>query len=318
MRGPAGAERIQGNAARTEPVYAGMRLAFAGVAALAAVLASGCVVSVDSEAQIVREEKRFTVSGTPELRLTTFDGSIDVQAWDKPDVLVEIEKRGATKESVDGITVDSSQNGNRIELEVKQPRSETFRGIGFYQSTSARLVVQVPRESNIWARSGDGSIKIERVSGRIELRSGDGSIRASDVRGELTLNTGDGSVTVDGGEGRLDLDTADGGVNVEGTFSILKLHTGDGSIVYRAPEGTTMADNWEITTGDGGVTLYLPREFGAEIDAHTGDGAIRNELDVSAGGEGEVSKRTVRGRLGSGGKLLRVRTGDGSIRLRQY
>jgi len=37
-----------------------------------------------------------------------------------------------------------------------------------------------------------------------------------------------------------------------------------------------------------------------------------------AGGEGEVSKRTVRGRLGSGGKLLRVRTGDGSIRLRQY
>ena len=40
----------------------------------AALLASGCVV-VDSQGHIVRDEKRFTVSGTPDLRLTTFDGS---------------------------------------------------------------------------------------------------------------------------------------------------------------------------------------------------------------------------------------------------
>lgn len=322
MPGPTGPEpirRIPRNAACAAAVYAGMRFALAaGAASLATILSTGCVVSVDSQAQIVRDEKRFTVSGTPELRLTTFDGSIEIQAWDKPDVLIEIEKRGATKEAVDGIKVESTQKGNQIELEVKQPRSESFRGIGFYQSTSARLVVQVPKESNIWARSGDGSIKIERISGKLELRTGDGSIRASDVRGELTLNTGDGSVTVDGGEGRLDLNTSDGGVNVEGSFSALKLHTGDGSIVYRAPSGTTMADDWEITTGDGGVTLYLPREFGADLDAHTGDGAIRNELEVSDASGGEINKRTVRGRLGSGGKLLRVRTGDGSIRLRQY
>ena len=55
---------------------------------------AGCVVAVDSHSEIVREEKRFTVQGTPDLRVATFDGSIQIQAWDKPGVLVEIEKRG--------------------------------------------------------------------------------------------------------------------------------------------------------------------------------------------------------------------------------
>ena len=79
-----------------------------------------------------------------------------------------------------------------------------------------------------------------------------------------------------------------------------------------------MSDDWEITTGDGGVTLYLPSGFGAELDAHTGDGTIRNDLDVEGGPEVErgETRRTLRGKLGAGGKQIRVRTGDGTIRLR--
>ena len=41
-----------------------------------------------------------------------------------------------------------------------------------------------------------------------------------------------------------------------------------------------MTDDWDISTGDGGVSLYLPTGFGAELDAHTGDGSIRNDLDI--------------------------------------
>jgi DUF4097 and DUF4098 domain-containing protein YvlB len=284
----------------------------------AAAFGSACVVSVDPQGQIVREEKRFKVSGTPELRLTTFDGGIEIQAWDRADVAVDVEKRGATKEAVDALEVKTSQEGNRIELEVKRPRNETFSGFGFHQSASAKLIVSVPREVNVIARSGDGAIKIERVNGRFELRTGDGSINAVDVGGELILDTGDGSVTVEGARGRLEVDTGDGGVNVAGRLTAVKLHTGDGSIVYRAEPGSEMSDNWEITTGDGGVTLYLPPAFGAEIDAHTGDGAIRNDLDIVGGPEQErgENRRTLRGRLGTGGREIRVRTGDGTIRLR--
>jgi len=289
----------------------------AGTVVLAGAVASGCVVNVDSQGQIVREEKRFSLDGTPELHLATFDGAVEIQSWDRSEVLVEIEKRGPTREEVDSLQVESNQKGNRIDLEVKRPRTETFKGFGFHVSTSARLIVSVPRRANVFVRTGDGSIRVERVNGRLELRTGDGSIKASDVTGELVLNTGDGSVVVDGAEGRLALETGDGGVNVTGQFSAVKMHTGDGSIVYRAEPGATMTDDWDISTGDGSVALYLPRTFGAELDAHTGDGTIRNELGLPTPRSDEESKRTLRGRLGEGGKRLRVRTGDGSITLKQ-
>jgi DUF4097 and DUF4098 domain-containing protein YvlB len=286
------------------------------VCIVAATLASACVV-VDSQGHIVREEKRFTVSGTPELRLTTFDGAIDIRPGDGRDVVVEIEKRGPTKETVERLQVDAKQDGNRVEVEVKRPAEETvFFGIGHHMSPTAKLIVTMPKAGNVVARSGDGAIRIEGVRGRLELRTSDGSIRAREIGGEMLFETHDGSVVLDSIVGDLDLTTGDGSVSVSGKPGALKLKTGDGSITLRAESGTVMKDDWSVSTGDGGVTLYLPSDFSAEIDAHTGDGTIRSELEVNAGGAGENERRTLRGRLGSGGKLLKVRTSDGSIRLK--
>jgi hypothetical protein len=86
--------------------------------------------------------------------------------------------------------------------------------------------------------------------------------------------------------------------------------------VYRVDPGAVMTEDWDIDTGDGSVALYLPASFGAELDAHTGDGAVRNELSIASAGTGDSDRRTVRGRLGDGGRRLRVRTGDGSISLK--
>ena len=209
--------------------------------------------------------------------------------------------------------MQTSQNGSEITVEVRRPH-HSVHVFGFNVSPTARLVVWVPRRADVRARSGDGSISIERVSGKLDAHTGDGSIRATDIAGELNLSSGDGSVTVENAEGRLALDTGDGSVNVSGKLAVVRLHTGDGSIVYRADAGTTMNDDWDITTGDGGVTLYLPSGFGAELDAHTGDGSIRNDLELSANPDN--SSRTVRGRIGPGGRQLRIRTGDGSIRIK--
>ena len=278
---------------------------------------AACVV-VDSQGHITREEKRFTVSGTPELYLTTFDGAIEIRSGDAKTIVVEIEKRGPSQESIADLKIETKQDGNRIDVEVKKPARETvFFGVG-RMSPTAKLIVTMPRDGNVVARSGDGSIRIEHVRGRLQLKTGDGSIRATDIAGQLTLSTGDGSVTVDDVEGDLDVDTGDGSVSVEGKLAAMRLHTGDGSITFRAAAGTAMKDDWSITTGDGGVALYLPSDFGAELDAHTGDGSIRNELSIEGGAErdGDRERRTLKGKLGAGGKLLRIRTGDGSIRLK--
>ena len=294
----------------------------AGTIALACVPLSGCVVvGVDSQGQIVREEKQFSVEGPPEVHLTTFDGAIEVRPSEDSRVLVEIEKRGPTREAVDELRVEASQKGPRIDVEVKRPEREGMVAFGMQVSRSAKLVVSVPRRATIIARTGDGAIRVEGVEGRIELRTGDGSIQVSDVKGELALNTGDGSITVDRAQGRLSLETGDGGVNVEGALSRVRMHTGDGSIVYRADPGTSMDDDWEISTGDGSVSIHLPTGFNANLDAHTGDGRIHSDLrivDRDAGGNDSdrEDRRTLRGRIGDGGRRLRVQTGDGGITLK--
>jgi hypothetical protein len=285
---------------------------------LAAILPLGltaCVV-VDSQGHIAREEKRFSVTGTPDLRLTTFDGAIEVRSGDTKNIVVEIEKRGPTQDSIDQLKVETKQDGDRIDVEVKKPVHDiVFFGVG-HMSPSARLIVTMPRDGNIVARSGDGAIRIEHVQGRLDLKTGDGSIRATDIGGHLVLSTGDGSVTLEDVSGDLDVDTGDGSVSVAGRLASVKLHTGDGSITFRASADTAMKDDWSITTGDGGVAVYLPSDFSAELDAHTGDGSIRNEMQVGTDDGGDKSRRTLRGKLGAGGKTLKIRTGDGSIRLK--
>src|SRR4051812_32630747 len=181
-------------------------------------LASGCIATLDSQSEIVRDQKQFRVTGTPSVQVTTFDGSIQIQSWDNPQVLVEIEKRGPTREAVAALDVKTSQQGNAIVVEVPRP-TQSLRIVGMRFSASARLKVWLPKRSDVKARSGDGAISIEGVDGRIDVHTGDGNIRAKAVSGELTLNTGDGAVTVERAQGRLSVDTGDGGVNVSGSLS---------------------------------------------------------------------------------------------------
>lgn len=285
--------------------------------ALAALLATaGCIdlIGADSGKYVERETKHFTTSGTPDLNLDTFDGGIEIRAWDKPDVEVVIEKRAVTKEAAATIEIRSDQRGNQVTVEAKVPKSSGF-GLHFNYSRSARLIVSAPASSNLLARSGDGSITVERITGRLELRSGDGSIRGRDLGGDVRAHTGDGSIRLDGVKGSLDVDTGDGSVVVTGTLTTVHARSGDGSVTVRAKNGSSPAADWEITTGDGSITLELPEPFDAELDAHTGDGGIHMNDVTLSNVSGKIGRNSVRGQLGSGGRLVRLRTGDGSITL---
>jgi DUF4097 and DUF4098 domain-containing protein YvlB len=269
-------------------------------AMLAALLAApGCVdiVGADLNKYVERDEKHFAVSGKPDVALTTFDGSIEVRPWDKDDVQVVIEKRGRDHDDVAAIEVKAEQHGNHIEISVTEPRRDHM-GLHF-NHRSAKLIVSVPASSDIAAKSGDGSIDIERVAGHVQLRSGDGSIRGRMLGGDVEANTGDGSIKLDG------------------KLTGLRVHTGDGSVTIRVDAGSSPGNDWDIVTGDGSVTLEVPEGFGAELDAHTGDGGIRMHDLTLSNVTGSIRRNTMRGRLGDGGHALRVRTGDGSITLKR-
>jgi DUF4097 and DUF4098 domain-containing protein YvlB len=289
------------------------------VAILAALTGAGCVdiISADLGKFVERDEKHFTTAGRPDLSVSTFDGSIEIRPWDRPDVQVIVEKHARDKADADDIEVRAEQNGNHVIVEVKTHRDDRAFHIGWNVSRSARLIVSVPAASDVAARSGDGSIDVERITGRLELKSGDGSIHGRELSGAVTAHSGDGSIRLDGVTGALDVDTGDGSIVVAGKLTTVRAHSGDGHVTVRVEPGSAPSGDWNITTGDGSVTLEVPDGFGAELDAHTGDGHVRLDNVTVSNVEGEVRKSTVKGRLGSGGPALRVRTGDGSITLRR-
>jgi hypothetical protein len=282
----------------------------------AAVALAGCEVHVGGEGQVVREERTFEVSGVPSVRLATYDGAVEIRSWDRPQVLVEIEKRGRSREAIDEIQIVQEQTGGTIHVEARRPRPQ--RWLGDRWSSSARLIASVPRRCDLMVRTGDGVITIERVTGRLELRTDDGAIRGTQLAGDIVATSGDGSLRLEDVDGRARLTTADGGVTLDGRLEAVRIHTSDGSIALRADEGSRLVEAWDIDTGDGAVVMYLPKDLAGELDAQTGEGSISSDLAVTVGPDeaGRLGARSARGRLGSGGPALRIRTADGSIQLR--
>lgn len=234
-------------------------------------------------------QKRFPVSGRPELRVDTGDGSIELN----PGPAGEISARVLTKGYKIGsgeVEVTDRQTGNRVEIEVRIPNRHWNIG-----NRSVRVELTVP--ANLDAN----------------LRTGDGSVRGRGVGGDLRIVTGDGSIDLGSATGSLDAHTGDGKITADGRFERLSLKTGDGSIDARIAEGSQMAGSWRIDTGDGSVTLRLPASFASELDLKTGDGGIT--VDLPATTNGRVSEHRFHGKLNGGGQVLTITTGDGSIRV---
>jgi DUF4097 and DUF4098 domain-containing protein YvlB len=307
----------------------GPRRSLASLLLVSGTLLAGCEVNLNSEGLSHREVKSFKVTAVADLDLDTFDGSIELHSWDKNEIEVEIEKRAMEQALLDEIKVDAEQQGDKVTVKVTGPTRMQHRGvtIGVHISPTARLRVAVPRNINIRAVSGDGSIRAEAIEGRLVLNTNDGSVTGTRLGGDIQIRSGDGSIRLDSTSGKLDLETTDGSIGVEAQPTVLKARTGDGSIRATIEPDAVMADNWELTTSDGTVTLTLPGLFNAELDVETSDGRVTTDhplldaedRDRRRDGEGDDERRErrrmLRSKLGDGGKVFRIRSGDGSIRI---
>ena len=264
--------------------------------AITGMSAVGCIdISAGGARYTETVEKRFTVSGVPTVEVGTFDGSVDVSTWDRPEVLVTIEKYGVDKAAADRILVTAEQDANQIRVDVRETRDG---GVHLtFGSSGARVFVTVPARTEVGAATGDGSVSVRDVAGRIRVRTGDGAIHLENVKGDVSATSGDGSIDVDGSIGQLTARSGDGRLHVRAS--------GAGSVV-----------DWRLATGDGSVLLEVPDGFGAELDAATGDGRVRVQDVPFSGPSGRADRGAAKGRIGKGGGRISIRSGDGSITVR--
>lgn len=283
---------------------------------LAALLAAGsaaCSIDVSGEAVLVQEEKRFTAGADADVEIRTFDGSIEVRSWDRDEVRVEITRRSGNRPDAEALEVRATQEGSRILVDAVNPgeRDHVIR-LG-PASRSVSLIVTTPaRLTRVRATTGDGPVSARDLAAEVALHTGDGPVRAERITGALAVHTGDGDVTLVDVQGAVEVHSGDGVIEVAGLFDGLRVDTGDGDIRIDARQGSVMKADWVVNTGDGPISLRLPNEFHAELDAHTGDGPITaTGITTPQRDDGEAN--LLRATLGNGGAALRLRTGDGPI-----
>jgi hypothetical protein len=228
-----------------------------------------------------QESKTFTVSGSPRLNVGTFDGAVTVHGWDKSEVMYTATKRAGNEEELKGISIRTEQQGATLSIVAS---SEEHNG-------TVQLELYVPRRSTLHVSSDDGPLNLDGVSGEITLRTGDGSIEVNGGGGQLQVNTGDGHVRVTDFEGQVDARTGDGAISLDGNFNTLSARTGDGSISLTVPAGS----NFTVETN--------------ADDSITNQGLTMTE-DISP------SRRVKRWKIGNGGNVFVLNTGDGKIVLR--
>lgn len=254
-------------------------------------------------------ERSFPVTGRADVRVRTNDGHVRVTRGTGKQVVVHVHTDGWRIGRQ--VQVDARRVGGRIEVETRTPSWNW--GLTFSMHGRRVLVdVMAPRETDLEVHTGDGGIEVEGLAGALELDTGDGAVRARDLAGDLRIHSGDGSIEASGLDGRLSATSGDGPVRVSGRFDALDLETGDGRVVAEALTGSTVGSGWSLESGDGSLTLRLGGRIAADLDARTNDGSIHLELPIAVSGDWGSH---LHGSLNGGGPPIRLRTGDGPIRI---
>jgi hypothetical protein len=244
---------------------------------------SWCRDASDADVCEVREETLNNVS--------TIDvdargnGGVFVRGWDRNDVHVRarISAYARTDDEARAIMRDvrlTTQNGT---IRADGPRRDTDRGSRRWRDRESWHVsyeIQVPRSARLNVDATNGGIIVENVRGTIDAETTNGGLRLSDVAGNVRGRATNGGVTIEVAGARW--------------------------------QGTGL----DVSTTNGGVRLFLPRDYSANLDARAVNGGISVDFPMTIQGLLN-NRREIRGTIGSGGPPLRVATTNGGVQIRR-
>jgi DUF4097 and DUF4098 domain-containing protein YvlB/uncharacterized membrane protein len=203
------------------------------------------------------EEKSdsFTVKGTPKVTVEAGDCAVSVRGWDKPEVQYTLTKLSRSRGQTP-LDFKAEQNGSDVNIKIGGGGNGAG-GRYFSESNRMRLEIFVPKKSNLKITTG-GEIRLEGVSGKIDLKGDDEAINVRDGDGQMTVNSNDARIRIIGFSGEVDAKNVDGTMNFEGDFQKLSAQTADGIIILTLPENAdaNIESSGENTIGEGFTPNY--------------------------------------------------------------
>jgi TonB family protein len=193
-------------------------------------------------------------------------------------------------------------------------------------------------------RSGGGHIRAGQIGGRADLQTDGGNITVVQAGSLVSVRTGGGQIDFGEVRGSVRAQTGGGGIRIMYVSGPMEVESSAGSICLTRVAGTVRAATaggtitaWinpdapssggtvhlpglsQLTSGNGDIVVFLPRNLAADIDAVVESGGERRieadpalALQIQERGNGPVHAM---GALNGGGPPLKLRTTAGKIRL---
>jgi len=262
------------------------------------------------------------------LSIETFNGSVEVSAWDQDSVDVSGTKYGPTQQAANDLKIQTDTGPDSLSIRAVRPSER--RG-----SWGARLAVKVPRRTMIDLiqtsngpihvtgcsgparfRSSNGEIRIEAFEGSVEAQTSNGQVELTDVRGDAVARTSNGRIHADNLRGALQAHTSNSGITANlaaaaATDRPLRLETSNGGVDVTLPD--KFDNDVRVSTSNAPITLHMPPGMNARVEARTNNAGISSDFEVRV--QGEITKNHMDGIIGNGGPLLDLSTSNAGIRL---
>ena len=247
-----------------------------------------------------------------EVDIANTAGQVTVTGWDHEQVKVSGELGAGAERLL------FEADGRRTEIKVILPRGSSSRG-------SSDLEVMVPKGSRvsingvsaeIMIREVEGALRLQTVSGEIDVEvygedveaktvSGQITIRGQEVPALLVLNTVSGDADISRIRGELVANSVTGDLDISSAeLARARIRTTNGDIDLSTGLAEDGRVDMEAINGD--LRLDIINDVNAEFDIETFNGSINNDFGPDAEA---VSRYTP-------GKSLRFTEGDGSSRVR--
>jgi hypothetical protein len=257
------------------------------------------------------ERVTLTAPASNHLRVHNTNGRTCVIGEERTDIEVVIAKTAraesadAARELLNEIRLVHGMGGDALELDVEVPRKWNRRG-------HANLELHVPRGTNIDVSVSNGKISITSLCGRVRARSSNGSVTIDDVTGDIEVATTNARVCCAMTNGRLMARSSNGKIELDQHRGSVDASTSNGLIHVSMDE--IGKAGVQLATSNGRILLELPEDVNAEVDIRVDNGVIRNDRTLCKATR--ATNGQVRGQLGTGGPLIKLRTSNGSISLR--
>lgn len=224
------------------------------------------------------EEFEYELSPGGRLSVENVNGDITIKAGTGNTVQITAHKKANDKEYLEGLEIQISAEEDRIRIRTEHP-DRNGGWFGF--------------------NSGSGSVSYEIFA-------------PADTQLD-SIDTVNGEIEIEGIAGDVNADTTNGGINVTGLRGSFRGDTVNGSIDANFEK---LGGNQRVIadTVNGRITLRLPANASAEIDASTVNGGIDAD-DFGLAVEKGFLGRDLEGEIGGGEARINLGTVNGRIRI---